>query len=185
MFISFSETDWSRVTWLTLNIVARHLEMEFLRDYGTWNTDQRLVYFHLVAGTCPTNSSHAGTSIIWGDKSLRLVPRNQTMFEFVGRVAGTKFWSLRLNFWWKWVVHTKGLGPRDQSRGLVAGTSPFVCADLYVFRLGIFLLYKKLNECQEVCSLRGRYCNTWIDSGKVLHKLSLEPAYKLDVKIWP
>ena len=35
MFISFSETDWSRVTWLTLNIVARHLETEFLRDYGT------------------------------------------------------------------------------------------------------------------------------------------------------
>ena len=33
-----------------------------------------------------------------GDKSLRLVPQIQTWFEFVGQVAGTKFWSLRLDF---------------------------------------------------------------------------------------
>ena len=65
---------------------------------------ERLVYFHLVAGTCPTNILHAGTSIIWGDTSRGLVLGIQTMFEFVGQVAGTK-----LNFLMEWIVHTKGL----------------------------------------------------------------------------
>ena len=61
-----------------------------MRGFGSENTDQRLAYFHLVAGTCPTNSSHAGTSIICGDKSRGLVPRIQTWFDFVEQVAGTK-----------------------------------------------------------------------------------------------
>ena len=43
-------------------------------------------------------------------------PTNSNKFEFVGLVAGTKFWS---NFGLKWVVNTKGLW----SPGLVAGTS--------------------------------------------------------------
>ena len=37
---------------------------------GANNTDQQLVYFYLVAETCPTNSNQ---------------------FEFVGQVTGTKF----------------------------------------------------------------------------------------------
>ena len=49
--------------------VGRHLETEFVRGFGSENTDQRLAYFHLVAETCPTNSSHTGTSIICGDLS--------------------------------------------------------------------------------------------------------------------
>ena len=36
------------------NLTAgRHLKTEFVRGYGSENTDQQLVYFHLVAGTCP------------------------------------------------------------------------------------------------------------------------------------
>ena len=117
--------------------VGRHLETAFVRGYGSENTDQRLVYFHLVAGTCPTNSSHAATSIIWGDKSPGLVPRIQTRFEFVGQVAGTKFWSLRLNVLMKMGSSHEG----SWSPGLVAGTSPFVCADLKTFRLLVRMLY--------------------------------------------
>ena len=49
--------------------VGRYLKTEIVRGFGSENTDQRLAYFHLVAGTCPTNISHAGTSIICGDKS--------------------------------------------------------------------------------------------------------------------
>ena len=54
---------------------------------------------------------------------------NSNQFELVGLVAGTKFWSLQLDFE---AVHTMPLFPatscRDQSQGLVAGTSPIVCA---------------------------------------------------------
>ena len=56
-------------------IIHYHRETEFERGHGTSNTGQRLVYFHLVAGTCPKNSSHAGTKI-W---SLRLDFFNENM----------------------------------------------------------------------------------------------------------
>ena len=78
-------------------------------------------YFHLVARTCPTNCSHVGT---W----------NQ--FEFVGLVAGTKFWSLWLHFLTKMGSSHKG----TWSPGLVAGTSPLVCAGLSV-RFPVFIFY--------------------------------------------
>ena len=72
--------------------VGRDLETEFVRGFGSENTDQRWAYFHLVAGTSPTNSSHSWISIICGDKSRGIVPRIQSWFEFVGQVA--EFWSL-------------------------------------------------------------------------------------------
>ena len=48
------------------------------------------------------------------------------MFEFVGQVAGIKLWSLRLDLWMK----MGSLQGGTWSPGLVAGTSPFVCANL-------------------------------------------------------
>ena len=86
---------------------------------GAYNTDQRLVYFYLVAGTCPSNSAHEGTK-----QSLRGLfpatgPTNSNQFEFVGPVAGTKFWSLRLHFFTKMGSAHEG----NWSPGLVAGTS--------------------------------------------------------------
>ena len=61
---------------------------------GACDTDLCLVYFSLVAGTCPTNSSHGA----FRGTSRRLVPGIQTRLNSVGLVAGTKFWSLRLDF---------------------------------------------------------------------------------------
>ena len=60
--------------------------------------------------------------------------------------------------------------------------------EIYVLRLQIFLLtllYKKLNEYQEVAHWEVDIATYGLISGKVLHKLSPEPVYKLDVKIWP
>ena len=98
-------------------IYSRTCRTGFVVGYGTKNIDQRLVWFHLVAGTCPTNSSHAGTSINWGDTSLQIVPRIQKWFEIVGQVAGTKFWSLRLDS----LVKMGGSHERTWSPGLAAG----------------------------------------------------------------
>ena len=70
---------------------------------------------------------------IW---SRGLVPRIQTMFEwfeFVGQVAGTKFWPLRLDLWMEMGSSQEG----TWSPGLVAGTSPFVGADLTSYLLFI------------------------------------------------
>ena len=53
-------------------------------------------FFHLVAGTCPTNN-----------------PTNSNQFEFVGLAAGIKRCSLRLHSLTEVGSHTKGLGPRD------------------------------------------------------------------------
>ena len=70
------------------------------------------------------------------------------MFEFVGQVAATKFWSLRLDFQVKMVSSHEG----SWSPGLVAGTSPSVCADLKTFD-GTVTHYvnqnKKVTKCKE------------------------------------
>ena len=57
-------------------------------------------------------------------------PTKSNQFEFVGLVAGTKFWSLRLDFVAKMVSSHDTTSPCDLLQGLVAGTSPIVCADL-------------------------------------------------------
>ena len=60
-------------------------------------------------------------------------------FEFVGQVARTKVWSLRLDFLTKkkkWLVHTKGLVPRNL---FVAGLTPRVCRPLKARLHGRFL----------------------------------------------
>ena len=57
-------------------------------------------------------------------------PTNSNQFEFVGLVAGTKFWSLRLDFVAKMASLHDATSPCDLLRGLVAGTSPIVCANL-------------------------------------------------------
>ena len=49
-------------------------------------------YFHSVAGTCPTKSSHEQTMHSLWDLS----PTNSNQFEFVRLVAESKLWSLRL-----------------------------------------------------------------------------------------
>ena len=95
---------------------------------GAYHTDQLLVYFNLVAGTSPTNSSHEGFQGLVAGTS----PTNSNQFEFLGQVAGTKFWSLRLDFLSKMASSHDGTCPRDLLQGLVAGTSPLVCADLNV-----------------------------------------------------
>ena len=50
----------------------------------------------------------------------------------MGLVAGTKFWSLRLDFVAKMASSRDGTSPCDSLQGLVAGTSPLVSADLAV-----------------------------------------------------
>ena len=57
-------------------------------------------------------------------------PENSKWFEFVGLVAGTKVWSLRLDFEGKMASSHDGNCPLDLLQGLVAGTSPPSCADL-------------------------------------------------------
>ena len=87
---------------------------------------------------------HEGTSPC--DQSPQLVPRrvytkglvsgtclmnkNSNQFEFEGLVAGTKLCSLRLDFKAKMATSYDGTCPSDLSKGLVAGTSLLVCADL-------------------------------------------------------
>ena len=57
-----------------------------------------------MPGTCPTNSNQ---------------------FEFVGQVAGTIYWSLRLDFLMKIASSHEGAwSPRLKSRGLVARIVP-------------------------------------------------------------
>ena len=48
----------------------------------------------------------------------------------MGLVAGTKFWSLRLDFAAKMASSHDATSPCDLLQGLVTGTSPIVCADL-------------------------------------------------------
>ena len=48
----------------------------------------------------------------------------------MGLVAGTKFWSLRLDFVAKMVSSHDTTSPRAFLQGLVAGTSPIVRVDL-------------------------------------------------------
>ena len=93
---------------------------------GAYHADLWLVYFNLVAGTSPTNSSHEGFEGLVAGTS----PTNSNQFEFVGQVAGTKFWSPRLDFLSNMAGSHDGTCPRDLLRGLVPGTSPLVCADL-------------------------------------------------------
>ena len=55
---------------------------------------------------------------------------NSNQYEFVGLVAGTKFWSLRVDFVAKMASSHDATSPCDLLQGIVAGTSPIVCADL-------------------------------------------------------
>jgi len=75
-------------------------------------------------------------------------PKNLNWFEFVGLVREAKLWSLRLDFEAKMASSHDGACPRDLLQRLVAGTSPFVCADLYVknkcFMVRIRLVYRPL-----------------------------------------
>ena len=57
-------------------------------------------------------------------------PTNSNQFKFVGLVAGTKFWSVRLDFVAKMASSHDATSPCDLLQGLVAGTSPIVCTDL-------------------------------------------------------
>ena len=50
----------------------------------------------------------------------------------MGLVAGTKFWSLRLDFAAKMTSSHDATSPYDLLQGIVAGTGPIVCADLYI-----------------------------------------------------
>ena len=93
----------------------------------------------LVPATSPCNKSQglvascellqnpvAGTNFLPATSSTK-----SNQFEFVGLVAGTKFWSLRLDFVAKMASSHDATGPCDLLQGLVVGTSPIVCADLY------------------------------------------------------
>ena len=62
---------------------------------------------------------------------------NSNQFEFVGLVAGTKIWSLRLDFVAKLASSHDATGPCDLLQGIVAGTSPIVCADLKIIIAGL------------------------------------------------
>ena len=83
---------------------GRHIETEYERGYANLNIDQWLDYFHLVAiaRTCHFNSSYTGTWIIWGEQ----VPK--TCWN-----RGPHFVTCNYICQWNWVVHTKGLGPRE------------------------------------------------------------------------
>ena len=77
-----------------------------------------------------------GTSPCDKSQGLKLVPAtsptNSNQFEFVGLVAGTEFWSLRLDFVAKMDSSHDATSPCDLLQGFtVAGTSPIVCVDLY------------------------------------------------------
>ena len=54
--------------------------------------------FYLVTGTSYTNSRHEGTKQNLKGQVPATSPFNSNQFEFVGRVAGTNVWSLRLEF---------------------------------------------------------------------------------------
>ena len=70
-------------------------------------------------------------------------PKNSHWFELMGLVAGTKVWSLPLDFRAKLAglhVHDRTC-PCDLLQGLVTKTSSFMCADLYNFLLSFFSIY--------------------------------------------
>ena len=64
---------------------------------------------------------------------------NSNQFEFVGLVAGTKLWSLRLDFVAKMASPHDATSPCDLLQVLVAGTSPIVCANLYAIMKLLFV----------------------------------------------
>ena len=107
--------------------------LPFLHTRGNWS-------LRLATASSPLRSLHQGTGLVsrtvhkkrFEVQLTGTCPKNSNQFEFVGLVAGTKFWSLCTKILCqKWLVHTMGL-PRDfrflQER--VVGTSPVVCADL-------------------------------------------------------
>ena len=56
-------------------------------------------------------------------------PTNSNQVEFVELVAGSKFWSLRLDFVAKMGSSHDATSHCDFLQGLVTGTSPIVCVD--------------------------------------------------------
>ena len=87
----------------------------------------------LHEGTGRRDLSHEQfTRSVFGNTEVAVTcPKNSNWFEFVGLVARTKqSWSLRLEFEEKMASSHNGTCPWDLLQGLVAGTSPLVCADL-------------------------------------------------------
>ena len=67
-------------------------------------------------------------------------------------VAGTKFWSLRLDFAAKMASSRDATSPCDLLQGLVVGTSPIVCADLK--RVGVDRAFHSTEmTVNEMCSV--------------------------------
>ena len=63
----------------------------------------------------------------------------------MGLVAGTKIWSLRLDFVAKMVSSHDATSPCDLLQRLVAGTSPIVCADLKVAFVSIRVGFRRVS----------------------------------------
>ena len=70
----------------------------------------------LVLATSPCNKSQGLVTSC----ELATSPTNSNQFEFVGLVAGTKFWSLRLDFVAKMASSHDATSPCDLLQGLVA-----------------------------------------------------------------
>ena len=89
----------------------------------------------LVPATSPLKSLPEGTgpwtvhTKHFEEQVTGTSPKNSNWFEFVGLVSGTKIGPWDYIFKQKWPAHTMGFVPMTCCRGLVAGTSPLVCAD--------------------------------------------------------
>ena len=95
-----------------------------------------LTYFNFPFTVQFLRSAHMMGLVTWCELLQNLVAGTNfspwlSQFEFVGLVAATKFWSLRVDLAAKMASSHDATSPCDLLHGIVAGTSPIVCADLY------------------------------------------------------
>ena len=77
--------------WRRLAVCSRNVAIHIRSHHSERQTIIFLLRSDWIATTCPTNSSHAGTWIIWGDKSLRLLSRIQTSLNSRDQSQGFYF----------------------------------------------------------------------------------------------
>ena len=75
---------------------SRHLEMEFVRGPKIMISDW--IIFIWSQGLVPLTIHMQGPKHNFGEQLPGTCPTNSNQFELVGQVAGTIYWSLRLDF---------------------------------------------------------------------------------------
>ena len=122
-----------------------------------WGVDMK----GLVAGTCPTNSSHKA---FWRASHRDLSQKFKLVWIY-GTSPSDQRWSLQPDFEAKWPVHSMGHAAWGLVAGLVAGTSPFACADLIYF-----------TPRPRKCSGQHNPCNMYACGRRMMGRLDVMPS---------